>query len=261
MNAHKPTFKPSPRQRPLVQRLTPLTWVFIGVITLAVLLGVAGCVMTLTDRATDEVWDPTATSTPVPTGTPVPTAGPSATSTVWYQEMETPTVAVTEVVTAAHPAWWSDQMTQDEEGNWWPPEEVDAMVKEHYLAYIEARDSVFSEGEPPNLDMLEVVTYEWYSGTQLETELRILEDQRGGGIIYESNIDDIHLEIQNWNADGMESTLGATLQGIKVYSYRALTGELVETTEMASQLVLWRMRYDPESGHWKMNELIDFYDL
>ena len=260
MNAHKPTFKPSPAQRPFVQRLTPLAWVFIGVVAVALVLGVAGCVMTLTGRPTDEPWDPTATATSVPTETPVPTAGPSPTPTVWFQEIVTPTVDATGEVTAAHPAWWSDQMTQDAEGNWWPPEEVDAMVKEHYLTYVESRNAVFPEDGPPDLNALEELNYEWYSGPQLEAQIRILEDQRNGGVIYESEIDSIYLEIQKWSADGMESTLGATIQGIKVSSYNALTGELIETLEMESQLALWRMRYDPWSGHWKMYELIDFYD-
>jgi hypothetical protein len=237
-----------------------LAWVFIGVVTLAVLLGVAGCVMTLTDRATDEVWDPTATSTPVLTGTPVPTAGPSATPTVWYQEMETPTVAATEVVTAAYPAWWSDQMTQDEEGNWWPPEEVDAMVKENFRASMDAYEQAFPDGDVPDLDLIEAVYLEWYSGPQLETELFVLEDQRQGGLIFKAEIDFLYLDVQNWSVAGTECTLGATYQGIESRGYNALTGELMETTEMDSQLVLWRMRYDSGDGHWKVHELVDFYN-
>jgi hypothetical protein len=172
----------------------------------------------------------------------------------------TETVTASGVVTEPGPVWWSDEMTQDEEGNWWPPEEVKAMVKEHYLTYVAARESVLFEDGLPNLDALEAVTYEWYSGPQLETELRILEDQRNGGIIHESDIEDIHLDVQNWSADGLQCTLGATLQGIRIRGYSAHNGELIETAEMDSQLILWRMQYDSQNGHWKMHELIDFYD-
>lgn len=260
MNAHKPTFKPSPPHRPLVRRLTPLAWVFVGVVAVALVLGVAGCVMTLTGRPTDEPWSPTATPTSVPAQSPVPTAGPSPTPTVWYEELVTPTVAATEEVTATYPAWWSDEMTQDEAGNWWPPEEVDAMVKEHYQAGIEAYDAVFLESGVPNPENLEIVYYEWYSGPALETQLDILEAQRTDEWpFYDSEIDYIYLDVQSWSADGLECTLGATLQGIEMHGLDS-NGQLIETLEMESQLVLSRMHYDPSDGHWKVHELVDVYN-
>jgi hypothetical protein len=172
----------------------------------------------------------------------------------------TPTAAATEVVTAAYPAWWSDQMTQDQEGNWWPPEEVDAMVKEHYQTGIEAYNEVFPEGSVPDLDGLETVYHKWYSGPQLEQQLLALEaERRGESLSWQSDYGDEYLEIQDWSQSGLECTLGATYQNVEVRGYDS-TGRLIETNQLETQLILWRMRYDPVDGHWKIHELIDFYN-
>jgi hypothetical protein len=163
------------------------------------------------------------------------------------------------VVTAAYPAWWSDQMTQDQEGNWWPPEEVDAMVKEHYLAYVESYEQIFEEGSVPDLDTIEVLDRKWYSGPQLQQQLLSLEAQRRGErLLWLSDNEDLYLEAQNWSAEGLECTLGVTLQGVVSRGYD-LEGQLVEIKEAESKLILWRVRYDPESGLWKIYELIDVY--
>jgi hypothetical protein len=124
----------------VTQRLTPLAWVFIGILGLALVVGCTACTLALVDRPTDEPWDPTATPTPVPTNTPAPTAGPSPTPTVWYQDIVTPTVAATEEVTSSDvmtesgTVWWSDQMTEDDEGNLLPPQEVQDAVWEAFIA-------------------------------------------------------------------------------------------------------------------------------
>jgi hypothetical protein len=171
----------------------------------------------------------------------------------------TPTAAATEVVTAAYPAWWSDQMTQDEEGNWWPPEEVDAMVKEHYRDYARAYEEVFSQDNVPDLGLLEAVYHSWYSGPRLQVQLEYLEDKLNGeDLSWKSEYEHLYLQIQNWTEDGLECTLGATYQGIESQGYD-LSGQLIETDELESQLILWRMRYDPTVGHWKIHELVDVY--
>jgi hypothetical protein len=124
----------------LIQRFTPLAWVFIGVFAVTLLLGIAGCVMTLVDRPTDEVWDPTATSTSEPTGASASAASPSLTPTPWYQEIVTSTVVATETVTASGvvtepgPVWWSEEMTEDDERNLLPPQEVQDAVWDAFIA-------------------------------------------------------------------------------------------------------------------------------
>jgi hypothetical protein len=134
MTNHRKSFKVSPQKRPLVQRLTPLAWVFIAIAALAILAGCTAGALTLTERPTDEPWNPTATATAVPTETPVADAGPSPTPTVWYEDIVTPTVAATDEVTAADSVWWSDQMTENEDGDLVPPQEVQDAVWEAFIA-------------------------------------------------------------------------------------------------------------------------------
>jgi hypothetical protein len=119
----------------VTQRLTPLAWVFIGILGLALVVGCTACTLALVDGPTDEPWDPTATATPAPTGTPMASAGPSPTPTVWYQDIVTPTVAATETVTSSGELpWWSDQMTENEDGDLIPPQEVQDAVWEAFIA-------------------------------------------------------------------------------------------------------------------------------
>lgn len=134
MTNHRKSFKVSPQKRPLVQRLTPLAWVFIAIAALAILAGCTAGALTLTERPTDEPWDPTATPTVAPTATPVAPAGPSPTPTVWYEDIVTPTVTATDEVTAADSVWWSDQMTENEDGDLVPPQEVQDAVWEAFIA-------------------------------------------------------------------------------------------------------------------------------
>jgi hypothetical protein len=134
MTNHRKSFKVSPQKRPLVQRLTPLAWVFIAIAALVILAGCTAGALTLTERPTDEPWDPTATTTAAPTATPVAPAGPSPTPTVWYEDIVTPTVTATDEVTAADSVWWSDQMTENEDGDLVPPQEVQDAVWEAFIA-------------------------------------------------------------------------------------------------------------------------------
>jgi hypothetical protein len=110
MTNHRKSFKVSPQKRPLVQRLTPLAWVFIAIAALAILAGCTAGALTLTERPTDEPWDPTATPTVAPT------------------------VTATDEVTAADSVWWSDQMTENEDGDLVPPQEVQDAVWEAFIA-------------------------------------------------------------------------------------------------------------------------------
>jgi hypothetical protein len=142
MSDYRPTFKRSAASRPLRQRLTPLAWALIGVVALVLVLGMVGGALSWASRPPDEVWNPTPTATLPPTETP---ALPSLTPTEWWEGMVTPTAQVT----AASPAWWMGQMTQDEEGRWWPPDEVVEMVRDDFDAYVEARNEFVLGGEPP----------------------------------------------------------------------------------------------------------------
>ncbi len=258
---YKPTFKPSPQKRPWYRRLTPLAWALIGVAALVLLLACVGGSIALTDRLDEGPWDPTPTASPVPTDTPVPTTGPSPTPTEWWAGMISPTPEPPEP-TPAFPAWWSDEMTQDEDGRWWPPEEITEMVREHYDAGTESYYAWITEGEVPDLDGLEADLPNWYSGPQLEQEQLALEAIRQGEwTLAQASYDQCILEVQDWSADGLECTLGCTCQDGLVRHFD-LSGLLVETEEVSrTPLALIRMHYDPFDGHWKRHELLDIIEV
>lgn len=134
------------------------------------------------------------------------------------------------------------------------------MVKEHYLTYVAAYDEAFPEGSTPDLDAIEAVDRKWYGDPQLEQQLLALEAQREGDrLIWQSDNEGLYLEVKNWSADGLECTLGVTLQSVVSRGYD-LEGRLIETRENESKLILWRTRYDSESGCWRIHELVDFYN-
>ena len=258
----KSTFKVSSRRRPVHQRMTPVAWAMVGVTTLAVGLAATLGVMSLTSCSSGDVWQPTPTATPVPTGTPVPTSGPSATPTVWYEGMVSPTPESTAMSEPSHvaPAWWSEEMRQDEEGHCWPPDDVIEMVKEHYFTNFEEQRALIPDGAPADLDGIELILHDWYSGERLEVSLGFLEGQREGASIYTTVWDGPCLsEVQDWSADGMECTIGVSCQDGTLTERDPLTGEILSQTHLDyGGLLRVRMRYDPDNGHWKQHQLIDF---
>ncbi|HEC36222.1 MAG TPA: hypothetical protein ENI39_06790 [Anaerolineae bacterium] len=249
---HQATFKPSPAKRPLHQRLTPLAWALIGVAALVLVLAGVAAVMALGGRSSEEPWEPTSAVITYPT---VTSALPTATATVWYGEMITPAVEPT----AAHPAWWSDRMTQDENGNWWPPDEVAEMVREAYNASNEAYRIHLIETKPPDYDGYEQAVYDWLSGTRLDGNLmRIDEFREGACPVAYLDWETCVLQVQDWSEDGLECTLGITCQNGTYSEYDPATGELLgqEHRDSYGGVVLIRMRYDPRDGHWKQHDFL-----
>jgi hypothetical protein len=261
MNQRKSTFEVSPQKRPVTQRLTPLAWVFIAIAALVVLASCTAGALTLTERPTDEPWDPTATATTAPTEAPAAPAGPSPTPTVWYEDIVTPTVAATETVTSSGELpWWSDQMTQDDEGNWWPPEEVAAMVEEHIRDCNQTYEQYLVETTPPDIDGYAEVAPMCYYGDRLEEKLSSLEYLREGvNTITDAEwADGCSYQVQQWSADGLECTVGETCSNGTIYEYDH-NGELISTeSREQSGLILYRYRYDPADGRWKKLDLIDY---
>ena len=254
MSDYKPTFKPSPAKRPWYRRLTPVAWALIGVGVVVVALSIVAAAMVLGGRPSEEPWSPTPTATVPPTPTEVQ---PTPTPTVWYEGMVSPTPEPT----PAYPAWWTDQMTQDENGHWWPPEEVAEMVREAYNADYEAGRKYLVETKPPDYDAYEESLHQWHMGEELEARLRILERRRTGEepIIF-AEWEVCILQVQDWSEDGLECTLGVTCQDGVVSTYDPETGELIgQEHKDRLGLALIRMRYDPSSGHWKRYRFLDFF--
>ncbi len=252
---HQPTFKTSPAKRPLHQRLTPAAWALIGVAVLVALLAVVGAALTLGGRRSTEVWwTPTPTATA--TATPNPTVGPTATPTAWYEGMISPTPEPT----PAYPAWWSDQMTQDQDGNWWPPEEVTEMVRQHFVEAEQAHYKYLVEAKPPDIDGYRAVLARYRIGAELESRQGYLDSLQAGinGISWGEWEDGCFYQVQEWSEDGLECTLGQTCSNGTAYEYD-YTGQLVWSEHRdLSGLILWRMRYDPTDGRWKIAQFLQF---
>ncbi|HIE38052.1 MAG TPA: hypothetical protein EYP77_03110, partial [Anaerolineae bacterium] len=222
---HKPTFKPSPAKRPWYRRLTPVAWALIGVGVVVVALSIVAAAMVLGGRPSEEPWSPTPTATVPPTPTEVQ---PTPTPTVWYEGMVSPTPEPT----PAYPAWWTDQMTQDENGHWWPPEEVAEMVREHFREC----DSILYtryliESKPPDLDGYEqeVIPYCTVGERQALAQDYIRNIRQGINVIVWGEWEHgCFYQVQEWSEDGLECTLGQTCSNGTVYEYDH-TGELLSS--------------------------------
>jgi hypothetical protein len=160
-------------------------------------------------------------------------------------------------------ARWSDEMTEDEEGKWWPPDAVAQMVREHYFAAHEARRAFIGTGQPADLEGIEATLYEWYSGPRLEENLGFLAEQREGDSIYTTVWNGQCLtEVQEWSADGLECTIGVACQDGTLTEHNPLTGEVVSETHVDhGGLILMRMHYDPVTGHWMAHELVNYVPI
>jgi hypothetical protein len=220
----------------------------IGAGVLVVVLSLVAVGMACTARPSAEPWNPTPTPTTPPTATE---EGPTPTPTPWYEGMVSPTPEPT----PAYPAWWTDQMTQDEEGRWWPPDEVIEMVREDYQTYM---DEVYALTAANDLEGVIESLPRWYTGDSLAAiEVIYAEVESGerafGIMVWEDTL----IQVQDFSEDGLECTLGLTTRNGT--SRRWVDGEFVEGVTNPGGLYLWRMRYDPTDGRWKMAEFIEYY--
>jgi len=252
------TFKESSRRRPWYQRLTPVAWVLVAVLALSCVgCGIVGGNWALPQLFSPEEW---ATATPVPTQpTAAPTEGPTPTPTEWWEGDATATPIPTEIA-EPFPAWWAGEMTQDDKGQWWPPDEVIEDVKENWYRDLEGAKLYLIDTKPPDYDAYEEHLYAWYMGEELESWLVILGRMRSG----EDTIDFGDWEIcllsaQDFTADGLECTMSVSCQDGTVSEYDPETGALISQEERDYLgLILLRMRYDPADGHWKRFKFLEF---
>ena len=153
-------------------------------------------------------------------------------------------------------------MTQDENGHWWPPEEVAEMVREHFREC----DSILYtryliESKPPDLDGYEqeVIPYCTVGERQALAQDYIRNIRQGINVIVWGEWEHgCFYQVQEWSENGLECTLGQTCSNGTVYEYDH-TGELLSSEHRDhSGLILWRMRYDPTDGRWKIARLIEW---
>ena len=257
--AEKATFKKSDDRRAWYKRLTPLAWVAI----IALLACCAGCSVVGSKwaipviRPPQETWA-TETPTAAPTDTPEPTGGPTLTPTQWWEGDVTVTPEPAELP-IPFPAWWSEEMTQGEDGQWRPPEEVVEMVKEHYDEKTAAYKA-FVEAGPPDLDGFEEAMPTYFSGDYLANQRAIVSSIRAG----ERDVglctwDLCLITPQEFSEDGLSCSVGVACQEGTCVQIDPDTGTVTSSDAMAhSGLSVFRTIYDPNDGRWKIDHLAEY---
>ena len=133
------------------------------------------------------------------------------------------------------------------------------MVQEAAEAQHDGYRAAVIDTKPPDYDALEQVYQDWTSGFQLQGVLTQTRDLRQGTIqLAFLDWQTCIYQAQQWSEDGLECTLGITCQDGTYSTYDNETGELLsQEPRERSGIILYRMRYDPRSGHWKMNDFLE----
>ena len=151
-------------------------------------------------------------------------------------------------------------MTQDEDGNWWPPEEVVEMVEEDFNTVIEEKNELFFASDPPDLDAFEAQLSRWYSGPYLThfQETYFPNLRMGDGFLSVGEWEECIVQVDSFISTGLECRLARSCRNGTRYRYDFGTDEL--TSEYVEQMgtVVFRMRYDPTDGRWKLYEFLEF---
>jgi hypothetical protein len=254
------TFKESSRRRSWVQRLTPVAWVLIAVVAVSCLaITLIGGGRVISGLFAGDEW---ATKTPTPKATkaPDPAAGSTGEPTEWWEDGTTTPEPAEVAEPVPFPAWWADEMTQDEDGRWWPPDEVLEDVKDAWYRDVEDIDTHLVDAKPPDYDAYEESATRNFAGPELETVLLGIENRRAGEVpIVAGDYEICLLEVQQFTPDGVGCTMSIACQNGTISYYDPATGELQEQYEEAhSGLVIYKMVYDPHDGYWKRYEVVQY---
>jgi hypothetical protein len=253
MSDHRPTFKVSPPTRAWYRRLTPLALALIGVGVVVLILLMTAVAMSLSRRP-QEQWEP-----PLDSGTSTQVAGGEIGSLPSPAELGTD--ESTPQGSPAHPAWWAGQMVQDEDGAWWPPEEVMDMVREGYNATYEAFQSHLVETVPPDYDGFEAALRRWAIGPILESDLDLVTALRSGEqSISFAEWEHCLTQVQDFGQDGLSCTVGWVCQDGMISEHDPVTGQMLRQRAVEqSGLLLVSMMYDSDTGRWRRYEMLEFF--
>jgi hypothetical protein len=258
--SNQATFKESSSKRPWFQRLTPIAWVLVAVVAVSCLaFAVIGGGWAVPKLFASEEWA-TKTPTPTATGTPEPTEGPTPTPTEWWEGDATATPEATEVeIVEPFPAWWAGEMVQDDDGQWWPPEEIVEVAKTHGEERSDAY-TAFMETVPPDLDGYEEAMTTYFSGEYLDDRRAVLGSIRAGERDVGLCMWDLCLRsVQEFSQDGLSCSLSVACQDGTCVQIDPDTGTITSSDAMAhSGLSVFRMIYDPIDGRWKVDHRTEY---
>jgi hypothetical protein len=252
------TFKESSRRRPWVQRLTPVAWVLIAVVAVSCLaITLIGGGRAISGLFASDEWA-TKTHTPTATKAPDPAAGSTGEPTEWWEDGTPEPSEVAEPV--PFPAWWADEMTQDKDGQWWPPDEVIEDVKDAWYRDVEDIDTHLVDTKPPDYDSYEESATRNFAGPQLDKILLGIKNQRAGEVpIVAGDYETCLLGVQQFSPDGVECAMSIACQNGTIRQYDSATGALLaKRFEAHSGLVIYKMVYDSHDGYWKRYEAVQY---
>lgn len=154
------------------------------------------------------------------------------------------------------PAWWTDQMTQDEDGQWKPPVEVEEMVKKAWYDYVEAFDIHLVKTKPPDYDAFNEAAKAFNAGPMLETRVG---PEVSATFVVGGEYEFCLFGVEEFTPDGLECKMSVVCQNGILKKYDSHTGELVsEQHEAHTGMVIYKMIYDPTDGHWKRYEVVSY---
>ena len=265
---YKPTFTES-KPRPVHQRLTPLAWFCVFLVTLALLGAVIVTFKKLMDAngsnqsLEQRLGKPAAPVAAQPKKNDVPVA-PAATVAVvsapaQVQESVPQAAADTAAPTAlpAQPAPqsnavpWASQMTQQADGAWMAPKEVVAQASKNITTYYTVARNRSLEEYLQQRDQI-LTTYYINDGLQL---MHAYEQKRAQYGMNKSG--EVSVEIKNFAQDGLTAQADVTTKNWVNDIYDIKTGQLTKSDfkQQDSTLNL-AIRFDPTGNLWKIEKVL-----
>jgi hypothetical protein len=160
-----------------------------------------------------------------------------------------------------YPAWWTDQMFQDENGAWWPPDEVLEAVRQSYNATYKSFRRHLVDTSPPDYDGFETALHLWTTGPILRSDLDLVAALRAGEqSISFAEWEHCLIQVQDFDQDGLSCTVGWVCQDGTISEHNSATGQLLGQRVVAqSGLLLIRMVYHSDTGRWQRFEMLEFF--
>jgi hypothetical protein len=267
--APKPAYRESAYVRPILQRLTPLTW-FVIVLGVLGVLAIAFIVVNSVSR-TQNVSVPLPTRLAElhqvdPNAPAAPTAAVVATSPPPVKHTETNKVAVLPATPTVRPtptqaptptptpnpndAPWARQLVQQPDGTWTAPEEVvNKAIADLSAYYTHQQNLTLDQFMRERFDLLNT----YFTGQAL-VQMRQKENDRTHYAMNRSGT--VIIEIRNFSVDGNSAVAGVTLKAWVDDVYDVKTRKLIKkgVSEPDSLLVM-SISFDRANGRWKFATL------
>lgn len=274
------------RKRSIFHRLTPVSWVSIGVVAVMLASGALVSARALTGlqpnafsateiavaqaapTATARIIVVTATAAPVASATNVPVqaavapaklATPEAapvqpTPAPTLEPTQAPTAAI--VPTSEPGAPWASQLTADASGALMAPEDVVLSVRQSVQGYFESIKAhrIAQDAKRDLLDNQEAFLSQFFDGEALNT-LKTDLNSATQVPVYERG--DVTIRVTGFSADGMTADVVVEQRGwtTRFFERKGLQRWLLK--RIPDQDMTWRLSYSPADKRWRVVEFVE----